>query len=163
GLGRVRQRERARMARLQRQVAEDHARAFGPQALVRDRAVGAREVGVDHHEAPVTADVVVLADARHLGAAQVLHADSLAAMEGLEAGGIRIRRLRDGDARAFAAGTGDPDVVAHAGITRITAADARAWFATCDEAGVLQRAIAGAATDAFIGTVILFNIALHER
>ena len=117
-LGGVGERERARVAALQRQVAEDDPGAGGivSQLLVRDRAMRAREVGVEHDEPSIPADVIVVADAGHRRAAQVLHTGSLAAMEDLEADGIRIRRFRDTDAAAFAAGTHDPEVAAHSGL-----------------------------------------------
>jgi [ribosomal protein S5]-alanine N-acetyltransferase len=85
-------------------------------------------------------------------------------VENLEAGGIRIRRLRDDDAGVFAAATHDPEIVAHSGIPAShTPRSARAAFARFDDDDFIQRAIADAGTDAFLGTVILFNLARHER
>ena len=85
-------------------------------------------------------------------------------MEDLEADGIRIRRFRAADAEPFAAGTHDPEIVAHSGMpARHTAASARMAFGGFDDEGFVQRAIADAGTDALLGTVILFNLARHER
>jgi RimJ/RimL family protein N-acetyltransferase len=86
-------------------------------------------------------------------------------MEDLEADGIRIRRFRDTDAAAFAAGTHDPEVAAHSGLA-VTHTPQSA-LAVLEEfnagEGFAQRAIADAATDEMLGTVILFNVARHER
>jgi RimJ/RimL family protein N-acetyltransferase len=86
-------------------------------------------------------------------------------MEDLEAGGVLIRRFRDADAEAFAAATRDPEIVAHAGSpVGQSAATALAWFVRTNAAeGFVQRALADPQTDAFLGTVILFNVARHER
>jgi RimJ/RimL family protein N-acetyltransferase len=85
-------------------------------------------------------------------------------MDGLEAGGIRIRRFRDADADAFAAATHDPEILAHAGLPAgHTPRSARAAFARFDDEGFVQRAIADARTDELLGTVLLFNVARHER
>jgi RimJ/RimL family protein N-acetyltransferase len=85
-------------------------------------------------------------------------------VEVLEAEGIRIRPLRDDDAEAFAAGTRDPDVRDHSGLpAQHTPHSARAAFARLDDDGFILRAIADAEDDAFLGTVILFSIARHER
>jgi RimJ/RimL family protein N-acetyltransferase len=85
-------------------------------------------------------------------------------MEDLAADGIRIRSFRDADAEAFAAGTRDPDVMLHTGLARShTPESARATFAQFEREAFLQLAIADAATDALLGTVILFNVARHER
>jgi RimJ/RimL family protein N-acetyltransferase len=85
-------------------------------------------------------------------------------MEVLEGDGIRIRPLRDGDAERFAAGTRDPEVRDHSGLpAQHTPQSARAAFAALDDEAFVLRAIADAADDAFLGTVILFDIARHER
>jgi RimJ/RimL family protein N-acetyltransferase len=85
-------------------------------------------------------------------------------MDDLEAGGIRIRPFRAADAEAFAAGTRDPDVLAHSGLPGgHTPESARAAFAHFDDPRFVQRAIADAGTDELLGTVILFNVARHER
>jgi len=85
-------------------------------------------------------------------------------MEGLEDAGIRIRALRDDDAAAFAAGTRDPEVRAHSGLAgAYTTASARAAFRAFEDPHFVQRAIADAATDELLGTVILFNVVRHER
>jgi RimJ/RimL family protein N-acetyltransferase len=86
-------------------------------------------------------------------------------MEDLEAGGIRIRRFRDSDADAFAAATHDPEIVAHSGMpARHTPDTARAAFEQFDSDGTfVQRAIVDPETDAVLGSVILFNVARHER
>jgi RimJ/RimL family protein N-acetyltransferase len=85
-------------------------------------------------------------------------------MDVLEGDGIRIRPLRDDDAERFAAGTRDPDVRDHGGLpVEHTPASARAAFAALDDKSFVLRAIADAADDAFLGTVVLFAIARHER
>ncbi|HET8537502.1 MAG TPA: GNAT family protein [Solirubrobacteraceae bacterium] len=85
-------------------------------------------------------------------------------MEDLEAAGIRLRRFRDDDAEAFAAGTRDPDVRAHSGLpSEHTPQSARSAFRLFDDPTFLQRAIADARTDALLGTVILFSFVRHER
>jgi [ribosomal protein S5]-alanine N-acetyltransferase len=85
-------------------------------------------------------------------------------MDVLEGDGIRIRPLRDDDADRFAAGTRDADVRDHSGLpVEHTPESARAAFAALDDEGFVVRAIADAADDAFLGTVILFAIARHER
>ena len=86
-------------------------------------------------------------------------------MEDLEGEGIRIRRFRDPDAEAFAAATRDPEVVAHSGLPRSHTPDsARELFVQYNAtADFIQRAVADAATDDLLGTVILFNVARHER
>jgi RimJ/RimL family protein N-acetyltransferase len=85
-------------------------------------------------------------------------------MEDLDAGGIRIRRFCDADADAFAAATHDPEIVAHSGIPAShTPRSARVAFARFDDEGFVQRAIADPETDALLGTVLLFNVARHER
>jgi [ribosomal protein S5]-alanine N-acetyltransferase len=85
-------------------------------------------------------------------------------MQDLESGGIRIRVLRDDDGEPFAAATRDPEIVAHCGMpAQHTPDSARAAFASFDDAVFVQRAIADADTDAFLGTVLLFNVARHER
>ena len=85
-------------------------------------------------------------------------------MEDLEAGDVRIRRFHDGDAEAFAAATHDPAIVAHSGLPVSHTPDtARAAFARFDDDDFVQRAIADARTDTLLGTVLLFNIARHER
>jgi RimJ/RimL family protein N-acetyltransferase len=84
-------------------------------------------------------------------------------MDVLEGDGIRIRPLRAADAERFAAGTRDPDVRDHSGLpVEHTPASARAAFAALDDEAFVLRAIADA-DDAFLGTVILFEIARHER
>lgn len=85
-------------------------------------------------------------------------------MDVLEAAGIRIRRFRDTDAEAFAAGTRDPDVRAHSGLPSAhTPSSARAAFALMDDPGFVQRAIADARADDLLGTVLLFNVVRNER
>ena len=86
-------------------------------------------------------------------------------MEDLEGHGIRIRGFGDGDAEAFAAATHDPEIVAHSGLPRShTPESARELFAQYDAAAdFIQRAVADARTDELLGTVILFNVARHER
>jgi ribosomal-protein-alanine N-acetyltransferase len=85
-------------------------------------------------------------------------------MEVLEADGIRIRPLRDDDAERFAAGTRDPEVRDHSGLpVQHTPESARAAFAGLDDREFILRAIAAAPDDMFLGTVILFAIARHER
>jgi RimJ/RimL family protein N-acetyltransferase len=85
-------------------------------------------------------------------------------MEDLDAGGIRIRRFRDSDAEAFAAATHDAEIVAHSGIPGShTPRSARIAFTRFDDEGFVQRAIADRETDALLGTVLLFNVARHER
>jgi [ribosomal protein S5]-alanine N-acetyltransferase len=85
-------------------------------------------------------------------------------MDDLEAAGIRIRRFRDDDADAFAAGTRDPDVRAHSGLpSEHTPASARAAFRLFDDPAFVQRAIADERTDELLGTVILFSLVRHER
>jgi RimJ/RimL family protein N-acetyltransferase len=86
-------------------------------------------------------------------------------MEDLESDGIRIRRFRDADAAAFAAATRDPEIVAHSGLPRSHTPDsARELFAQYNVASdFIQRAVAEARTDDLLGTVILFNVARHER
>jgi ribosomal-protein-alanine N-acetyltransferase len=88
-------------------------------------------------------------------------------MEDLLADGIMIRRFRAADAEPFAAATGDPEIVAHSGLPGVyTIEQAREllelYNASHDD-GFVQVAIADAGTDAFLGTVILFNVARHER
>jgi [ribosomal protein S5]-alanine N-acetyltransferase len=86
------------------------------------------------------------------------------AMERLHAAGIVIRRLRYDDAEAFAAGTRDPLVRAHSGLpSEHTPQSARAAFALFDDPSFVQRAIADAATDQLLGTVLLFGVVRHER
>ena len=85
-------------------------------------------------------------------------------MEDLLRDGIRIRRFRDADAAPFAAATHDPEIVAHSGLPRRhTPSSARELldFYNASE-DFVQVAIADAQTDAFLGTVILFNVARHE-
>jgi len=85
-------------------------------------------------------------------------------MEDLEAGGIRIRRFHATDAEAFAAATHDPEIVAHSGLPASHTPDsARTVFGRFDEEGFVQRAIVDAQGDRLLGTVLLFNIARHER
>lgn len=85
-------------------------------------------------------------------------------MADLHDAGIRVRRLIDADAERFAAGTRDPQVRRHSGLpAEHTPQSARAAFAALDDEGFLLRAIADAGTDAFLGTVLLFSIARHER
>jgi RimJ/RimL family protein N-acetyltransferase len=85
-------------------------------------------------------------------------------MDVLEAGGIRVRPFRDEDAEGFAAGTRDQEVRDHSGLpTQHTAESARELFAGLEGPGFVQRAIADAEDDRFLGTVILFNVARHER
>ena len=85
-------------------------------------------------------------------------------MEDLQAGGIRVRRFRDADAAPFADATHDAEIVAHSGLPRRhtpdSARDLLRMYNAADE--FLQVAIADAETDAFLGTVILFNVARHE-
>jgi RimJ/RimL family protein N-acetyltransferase len=85
-------------------------------------------------------------------------------MDHLQAGGILIRRFRDADAEAFAAGTRDPEVRAHSGLpSEHTPRSARATFALFDDPAFVQRAIADAQTGELLGTVLLFNVMRHER
>ena len=161
----MREGQRARVARPQREVAKDDACALGVQALMLDRAARAGQVGVEDDDgAPAAADVVVLADGRHRGAAQVLHPDSLAAMEDLRGDGIVIRRFREHDAEAFA----PPRAIRRSSRTpgcrgRYTpTARARCSPTTTQAADFIQRAIADTQTDELLGTVILFNFARHE-
>ena len=86
-------------------------------------------------------------------------------MEVLQSGDIRIRPFHDADAPGFAAGTRDPEVMAHSGLaTAHTERTALAVFAQFSESEeFVQRAVADAETDAMLGTVILFNVARHER
>jgi [ribosomal protein S5]-alanine N-acetyltransferase len=85
-------------------------------------------------------------------------------MEDLEAAGIRVRRFRDDDAGAFAAGTRDPEVRAHSGLPSVhTPHSALAAFRLFDDPGFVQRAVADARTDELLGTVMLFNLVRHER
>jgi len=85
-------------------------------------------------------------------------------MEDLVGDGIRIRRFRDADAEPFAAATNDPEIIAHSGLPRRhTPASARELFELFNASDdFAQVAIADAQTDAFLGTVILFNVARHE-
>lgn len=87
-------------------------------------------------------------------------------MEDLEADGIRIRRFCEADAAAFAAGTQDSEVAMHSGLAVAhTPQSARAVLDEYNAAGegFVQRAIADAGSDEMLGTVILFNVARHER
>jgi ribosomal-protein-alanine N-acetyltransferase len=85
-------------------------------------------------------------------------------VEDLEGLDIRVRRFRDADADAFAAGTRDPEVRAHSGLpSEHTPQSARAAFRLFEDAGFVQRAIADAQTDELLGTVLLFNVVRHER
>src|SRR3954447_1904154 len=145
-------------------MPEHDAHALRLQPLVLDRAARAGQIRIEDDDRAVAADVVVVADGGHRGAAQVLHVDSLAAMEDLQAAGIRIRRFRDADAGAFAAATHDPEIVAHSGLPAShTPASARDLFRRFDAAAeFVQLAIADAEADALLGTVILFNVARHE-
>jgi RimJ/RimL family protein N-acetyltransferase len=86
-------------------------------------------------------------------------------MEDLEADGIRIRRFRDTDAAAFAAGTQDPEIGMHSGLA--VAHTPQSALTVLEEynasEGFAERAIADAGTDEMLGIVILFNVARHER
>ena len=86
-------------------------------------------------------------------------------MDDLEAGGIRIRRFVDADASAFAAGTHDPEIALHSGLAKTHTPDsARVLLEDYNAAaGFAQRAIADVVTNEMLGTVILFNVARHER
>ncbi len=85
-------------------------------------------------------------------------------MADLQDAGIRVRRLVAADAERFAAGTRDPAVRRHSGLpSEHTPQSARAAFAALDDESFLLRAIADAGSDAFLGTVLLFSIARHER
>jgi RimJ/RimL family protein N-acetyltransferase len=87
-------------------------------------------------------------------------------MEDLLGDGIVIRRFRPADAEPFAAATGDPEIVAHSGLPGVyTLEKARELLEiyNASDDGFVQLAIADARTDAFLGTVILFNVARHER
>jgi RimJ/RimL family protein N-acetyltransferase len=167
GLGGMGERQRPRVASLQREVAEDHAWAGGilSQALVFDGAARARQVRVEDDDGTIAAHVVVVAERGHLGTAQVLHTGSLAAMVDLHGDDIVIRRFRDGDAEPFATATADPEIVAHSGLPGVySVAKARDLFELYNASeDFVQVAIADAQTDAFLGTVILFSVARHER
>jgi RimJ/RimL family protein N-acetyltransferase len=86
-------------------------------------------------------------------------------MQDLLGDGIVIRRFRDADAEPFAAATGDPEIVAHSGLPgSYTTAKARSLLELYNASeDFIQLAIADAQTDAFLGTVILFSVARHER
>src|SRR3954452_21038674 len=75
GLARVRERERARVLGLQREVAVGDADRRGPQTLVGERALRAGEVAVEEDERGClrAADVIVRTRAGDRGAAQVGH------------------------------------------------------------------------------------------
>jgi [ribosomal protein S5]-alanine N-acetyltransferase len=85
-------------------------------------------------------------------------------MEDLRAGDIRIRRFRDSDAEPFAAATHDPEIVAHSGLPQRHTPDSARKLLELYNASedFVQLAITDARTDAFLGTVILFNVARHE-